>query len=149
MRKQFYFVAALALFTVFAFSSCQKSDVINNVQSLEGTWAVTGITSDRAYDFNGDGYTETDIYGSYNTCQRDIQVVFNSGGYGQMRQGCSANWQNISWQLTNNNHNLDIILPNDDINLQIQQFDNYTIRGVDPVYINGVTYNITYTFQKR
>ncbi|HET7898050.1 MAG TPA: hypothetical protein VFL47_10280, partial [Flavisolibacter sp.] len=64
MRKQFYLWAA-SLVLVFLVSSCQKSDVITSPQSLEGTWIVTGISADRAYDFNGDGRTETDIYGSY------------------------------------------------------------------------------------
>lgn len=148
MRQQLYFLGfALLLITIF--SSCQKTDVITNEQDLEGTWAITGITSDRAYDFNGDGYTETDIYGSYNSCQRDIVVVFQTGGYGQMRQGCNAYWQNISWRLSNNNHQLDIGLPNDELNLQVSQFDNYTIRGTDQVTINGNIFNITYTFQRR
>lgn len=110
---------------------------------------VTGITSDRAYDFNGDGRTETDVYGSYTLCQRDIAVTFESGGYGQMRQGCNASWQNITWRLSNNNRQLDIVLPNDDINLAVSQFDKYTIRGVDQVYVNGTTFNITYTFQRQ
>jgi hypothetical protein len=148
MQRSFY--AILFLLSAFAFTSCQKSgDVVATQQDIEGTWVVTGITSDRAYDFNGDGYTETDIYGSYNSCGRDIVAVFQSGGYGQMRQGCNANWQNINWQLTNNNRNLDIALPNDDLNLALQQFDNYTIRGVDQVQINGNYFNVTYTFQRR
>jgi hypothetical protein len=148
MRKNLYFTIASFLLVVL-FSSCQKSDVITSPQSLDGTWIVTGITSDRAYDFNGDGRSETDIYGSYNSCQRDIAVTFDQNGYGQMRQGCNAYWQNITWQLSNNNRQLDILLPNDQINLAITAFDNYTIRGTDPVTIGGNNYNITYTFQRR
>ena len=147
MQRSFY--ALLLLASVFVFSSCQKTSVLANEQSIEGTWVVTGIASDRAYDFNGDGYPETDIYGSYTSCQRDVVAVFSSGGYGQMRQGCNATWQNINWQLTNGNRTLNIELPTDDLNLSLQQFDNYTIRGVDQVLINGNYYNITYTFQRR
>lgn len=148
MRKQLYFGMA-ALLTVLLFTSCQKTDVITSPQSLDGTWIVTGISSDRAYDFNGDGRSETDIYGSYNACQRDIAVTFDQSGYGQMRQGCNASWQNITWQLANNNRQLDIFLPNDQLNLAISQFDNYTIRGTDQVSFNGNSFNITYTFQRR
>ena len=147
MRRALYL--SLIAASAFAFSSCQKSDVIQNQQSLEGTWTVSGITSDRAYDFNGDGRTETDIYGSYTSCGRDIVVVFQSGGYGQMRQGCNAPWQNANWQLLNNNSTLNIVLPDDQLNLQIQQFDDYTLRGTDQVNINGNYFNITYTFQRR
>ena len=148
MRRQFY-LWTLSLLAIITISSCQKSDVITDEQSLEGTWIVTGINADRAYDFNGDGYTETDIYGSYNSCQRDIAVTFDRNGSGEMRQGCNAYWQNITWRLSNNNRQLDIILPDDQLNLAISQFDNATIRGTDQVSVNGNTFNITYTFQRR
>ena len=147
MKRNFY--ALFAFLSVFIFSSCRKSNDVATQQSIEGTWAITGIASDRAYDFNGDGYTETDIYRSYPACGRDIAVGFTAGGYGQIRQGCNAPWQNITWRFTNNNRNLTIVLPDDDLNLALQQFDNYTIRGVDEVQINGRYFNITYTFQRR
>ena len=145
MRRIFYFV--LLAFSSFAFASCQKTDTVNDERNVEGTWSITGIRSDRSYDFNGDGYTETDIYNTYSSCGKDIVVVFQSGGYGQMRQGCNAGWQNTSWQL--NNNTLRINLPDDELNLQLQQFDDYTIRGTDQVQINGNYFNITYTLQRR
>jgi hypothetical protein len=148
MRRSFY--AVLILSSAFIFSSCQKNnDIIADERAIEGTWAITGITSDRAYDFNGDSRTETDIYGSYTSCGRDIVVTFQSNGYGQMRQGCNARWQNANWQLVNCNRTLNIILPDDDIILDLQQFDEYTIRGTDQVQVNGNTFNITYTLQRR
>lgn len=147
MKKIFY--ATLFVLSAFAFTSCRKSTDVASQLNIEGTWAVTGITSDRAFDFNGDGYTETDIYRSYSACGRDIVAVFSSGGYGQMRQGCNASWQSINWQLTNGARNLNITLPDDNLNLSLQQLDNYTIRGVDQVQINGNYFNITYTFQRR
>lgn len=147
MQRNFY--TLLFAFTALAFTACQKnSDVISNPQNIEGTWAITGISSDRAYDFNGDGHAETNIYGTYSSCGRDIVAVFQNGGYGQMRQGCTAPWQNISWSLSNS-RTLSIYLPNDELNLLLQQFDNYTIRGVDQVTVDGSYFNITYTFQRR
>jgi hypothetical protein len=146
MRPSFYLLALA--FSVFALASCQKNDVIADERSIEGTWSITGISSDRSYDFDGDGRTETDIYGTYSACGRDIVVVFDANGYGQIRQGCNASWQNISWQLSNNN-TLNISLPNDELNLNLQQFNDYTIRGTDQVTINGNYFNITYTFQRR
>jgi len=145
MRSIFY--SLLLAISAISFSSCQKTDIINDERTIEGTWSITGIRSDRSYDFNGDGYAETDIYGSYTSCGRDIVVVFQNNGYGQMRQGCNASWQNISWQLYNNA--LTITLPDDQLNLQLQQLDDYTLRGTDQVQINGNYFNITYTFQRR
>src|SRR5215207_6662576 len=145
MRRIFYLF--LLAFSAFAFSSCQKNGTVNDERNIEGTWSITGIRSDRSYDFNGDGYTETDIYNTYSSCGKDIVVVFQSGGYGQMRQGCNPNWQNTNWSLYNNT--LTITLPDDELNLQLQQLDDYTIRGTDQVNINGNYFNITYTFQRR
>ena len=145
-RPIYFLLFALA---IVGFTSCQKNDIIADDRNIEGTWSVTGITSDRAYDFNGDGRTETDIYSSYSSCGRDIVVVFEQNGYGQMRQGCNSGWQNMTWRLTNNNQSLSITLPDDQLNLSLQQFDEYTIRGTDQVNINGNYFNVTYTFQRR
>lgn len=145
MRCSFYLLT-LSL-SVLTLISCQKNDIITDERNIEGTWSITGISSDRSYDFDGDGRTETDIYGTYSSCGRDIVVVFDANGYGQIRQGCNATWQNISWQLSNNT--LNINLPGDRLNLDLQQFNDYTIRGTDQVNVNGSNFNITYTFQRR
>lgn len=148
MHPSFYLI--LLLSSAIIFSSCQKNnDIIADERAIEGAWSITGIQADRSYDFNGDGRTETDIYGSYNSCGRDIVVQFEPDGYGRMRQGCNALWQNINWRLANNNQMLIITLPDDQLNLSLQQFDEYTIRGTDQVTINGNYFNITYTFQRR
>jgi hypothetical protein len=75
-------------------------------------------------------------------------IVFEANGYGQMRQGCNAPWQNITWRLSSN-QTLNITLPDDQLNLALQQFDDYTIRGTDQVNMNGNYFNITYTLQRR
>ena len=143
-----FFLLILAL-SIIGLTSCQKTDILADERNLEGTWAITGIVSDRAYDFNGDGRSETDIYNTYGSCGRDIVILFEQNGYGEMRQGCNAPWQNISWRLANNDQTLNITLPDDQLNLSLQQFDEYTIRGVDQVNVNGNNFNITYTLQRR
>ncbi|HVF82361.1 MAG TPA: hypothetical protein VM884_10520 [Flavisolibacter sp.] len=151
MPKQFYSLVLCLSTVLIVFSSCQKNsnDIISNQQNLEGTWSITGISSDRSYDFNGDGRSETNIYGTYSYCQQDIVLVFTANGGGQIRQGCNASWQNINWRFTNNSRSLVISLPGDELNLSLSQFDDYTIRGTDPVYLDGNNFNVTYTFQRR
>lgn len=146
MKTKLSWIAVLGA-GMLAFTGCKKDSSITNQQDLVGSWYVTGITSDRAADFNGDGYTETDIYGSYNSCQRDIVLRFDQGGTGVSRQGCNAPSQTFYWTL-NGNSQLNIDLPGDDLNLNITQFSSNTLRGVDQVYLNGSTYNITYTLQR-
>ena len=149
MLKKISTLPLLLLVTFFVLSSCTKSDVISNQNDIEGTWAVTGIRSNEANDWNGDGYAETDIYATYSSCQRDIVLVFDYNGSGQSRQGCNANWQNMNWQLLNSNRTLYIGIPDGDINLNNLRVSSNTIQGEDNVYSNGRNYIVTCTLQRR
>jgi hypothetical protein len=144
-------ISTLVLLSVglLAFSSCSKKDVINNSEDIVGSWAVVAITSSEANDWDGDGRYETDIFGTYDFCQRDIQLVFDENGYGQSKQGCNGYWQQIYWQLGSNGRTLTIDMPGDDLNLNITQFAPSTIRGDDHVYVDGKNYTITYTLARR
>lgn len=149
MIKKFVTPLFLAITILFIFSGCTKSDVISNDYDVVGRWAVTGIRSNIANDWDGNGYSETDIYGTYSSCQRDIVLVFDDYGTGQGRQGCNSYWQNLNWQLTNNNHNLRIDLIEDVIELSNLRVSSNTIQGDDNVYSNGKYYTVTYTLQRR
>ncbi len=144
LKTTFFAVLFVSLIT-----GCSKSDTITNETSLEGSWAVTAISSNNAYDWDGDGDTETDIFGTYSTCRRDIVLNFEQNGYGQTRQGCNAPWENMNWQLTNGNSRLNISFASGDINLDITQFNDNTIRGNDEVTVNGQTVIIGYTLSRR
>jgi hypothetical protein len=149
MLKKFFIPFLIMIAMIVVFSSCTKSDVISNEYDVVGTWAVTGIRSNIANDWDGDGYSETDIYGSYSYCQRDIVLVFDDYGTGQGRQGCNSYWQNLNWQLTNNNRTLYIDLLDDAIELSNLRVSSNTIQGDDNVYSNGRSYTVTYTLQRR
>lgn len=144
------FTTTLGLLTlILIVTGCSKNDVVTNTDDIIGTWVVTGISSNMPYDWNGDGYTETDIYNSYSYCQRDIVLVFDYNGSGQSRQGCTSPWQSMYWQFSNGNRSLTISLPGDDLNLDITQFSSGTLRGQDQVYVDGSNFIITYTLSKR
>ncbi|MGN6402580.1 MAG: DUF5004 domain-containing protein [Flavisolibacter sp.] len=147
MRSKTILLSILFIGSLIALSSCTKETTVNNTNDLTGSWDVVGISSNVANDWDGDGYTETDIYNTYNYCQQDIELTFDRNGYGQSRQGCNAPWEMMNWQLSNNR--LDIYIPSGDINLYITQFDGSTLRGYDQVQSNGRTYNITYTLNRR
>ncbi len=147
MKKLLTLLGISAL--LFGFSSCTKSDVMADDADIAGTWAITGIRSDRAFDWDGDGRTETDIYNTYSYCQRDIILTLDYNGGGQARQGCTAPWEPLYWQLSNNNRMLNISLSGDDLNLDIDQISSGQIRGSDQVYVNGNSFIITYTLSRR
>jgi hypothetical protein len=149
MLKKIFTPLFLLFPVVTILSSCSKRDVISNEYDVVGTWAVTGIRSNVANDWDGNGSSETDIYGTYSSCQRDIVLTFDEYGTGQARQGCNAYWQNINWQVTNNNHNLHIDLMDDAIDLSNLRVTSNTIQGDDNVYSNGRNYTVTYTLQRR
>lgn len=138
---------ALILSSILILSSCSKSDVVIDPNEIVGTWEIYDIRSDYPFDWDGDGWEETDIFGNYSFCQQDIVLVFDYDGYGQSRQGCNAPWQSMYWQLGNGR--LLISLPGDDLDLNIVQYSAGTIRGQDMVYINGQNFVITYTLVRR
>jgi hypothetical protein len=149
MLRKISTFSMLLIAAIIALSSCTKRDVISNENDITGTWAVTGIRSNIANDWDGDGYSETNIYNTYSSCQRDIVLVFDYNGSGQSRQGCNAYWQNLNWQLLNNNRTLYIGIPDGDINLNNLRVSANTIQGEDNVYSNGRNYIVTYTLQRR
>jgi hypothetical protein len=132
---------------LFTLASCTREGVIDETADVTGTWAVTGIRSNIAYDWDGDGYTEYDILSTYDYCERDIVLSLEYGGYGQIRQGCFAPWENIYWDLTGNNLRID--MPGDNLNLYILSLSNYSFRGEDQVYVDGRNFTITYTFSRQ
>jgi hypothetical protein len=148
IKKIFTYTLGLFVLATIA-ASCSKENIVADENDIVGTWTVTAIRSDMAYDWDGDGYTETDIYGTYSYCQRDIQLAFDNYGSGQSRQGCNAYWQNMNWSLTNNNRTLRISLPGDDLNLELVQFNQNIIKGQDLVYVNGRNFTVTYTLQRN
>ena len=149
MLKKIFTLSLAVLTTVIFFSSCTKSDVIANENDVTGTWAVTAIRSNMANDWDGDGRSETDVFGTYSNCQRDIVLIFDQYGTGQGRQGCDSYWQNLNWQIINGNRTLRIDLLDDVIQLDNLRVSYNTIKGEDQVYSNGRNYTITYTLQRR
>lgn len=149
MTRKIFTLSLSLIATIIFFSSCTKGDVIADQTDVAGTWAVVGIRSDVANDWDGDGYQETDIYSTYSYCQRDIVLVFDDYGTGQARQGCNSYWQNLNWQLLNGNRTLHIDLLGDVIDLNNLRVNSNSIQGEDRVYDNGRYYNVTYTLQRR
>ena len=139
--------SAALLVSVLLFSSCTRQDILTEEDNLLGTWAITGITSDQAYDWDGDGRRETDIYRTYTVCERDIVLIFDRNGYGEIREGCDQNFVDMEWDYSGSR--LDLYIPSGNMNLDLIQSDSRTIRGVDRVQVNGNTFMVTYTLTRR
>ncbi len=144
---KFTILPALALVLVLA--GCTRDGEIIEDRDITGEWMVTGISSDRLYDWDGDGYRETDIFGTYSSCQRDIRLYFEDYGSGQSKQGCYASWQSMYWSFTNGGNTLNIDLPGDELNLDIIQHTQNSLRGQDRIYVDGTYMTVTYTLRRR
>ena len=151
IRKTFYTLPVLFLMLVLV-AGCSKNDADADVntgqEDVTGSWSVTGIQSDRAYDWDGNGSTETDIFGTYSVCNRNIVYVFETGGTGRVSEGCTAPFVNISWQLSGRRLTVQGV-PSGDINLDLIPSNAGTLKGTDDINVNGTSYRVTYTFTKR
>ena len=65
-----------------------------------GTWKVTALSSNAAYDWDGNGVPETDIYTGWSACQKDNLYIFVGDKTGTYKINCSTT-QGGSWQIFN------------------------------------------------
>ena len=69
-----------------------------SVAQLIGKWKITGISSDKANDWDGNGTSETDIYNTWSACQKDNLYQFNTNFSGTYKLNCSDT-KTGTWQL--------------------------------------------------
>jgi len=100
--------------TVFFISSCNdhlKIEKNNDPQGYAdsqfvGSWKITALSSDVAYDWNNDGNPERDIYSTWSSCERDNLYTFTGdtamGAYkkGTFKINCSVT-KTGEWQIVN------------------------------------------------
>lgn len=63
-----------------------------------GTWKVTAVNADVAWDYNGDGSTETNIYSTWTACVKDNLYTFVGDKTGTFKFDCN-NSKEGSWQI--------------------------------------------------
>ena len=102
---KFYSSFFAGLLVITLFSSCYKVEVEKNdlpqgysVAQLIGVWKITGISSDKAYDWDGNGTTEKDIYSVWSSCEKDNLYQFNSNYSGTYKLSCSDT-KSGTWRL--------------------------------------------------
>ncbi len=73
-----------------------------SVAQIIGTWKITGISSDKAYDWGGNGVAGTNIYSTWTNCQRDNLYKFSADYTGSYKRNCSE-LKEGTWLLSDNN----------------------------------------------
>lgn len=94
---------ALLLFLI----SCSKSEntpapdnespIVS--QKLIGTWTMTAQTSSVAWDWDGNGTSETDMYANYDACLKQKGLIISTDKTGFVKQSCSLS-NSMEWLVT-------------------------------------------------
>jgi Lipocalin-like domain len=91
------------LLCLLFFNSCDKVEVEANsipqgfsLAQIVGTWKVTAASSDKEYDWDGNGTKEKDVYHTWSECKKDNLYQFNSDKTGTYKLDCTTtktgNW---------------------------------------------------------
>ena len=156
----------LYLFTsAFFISSCndhlkiEKNDDPQGYADSQfvGSWKVTALSCDVAFDWNNDGTTERDIYSTWTACERDNLYTFTGdtvmGAYkkGTFKINCSvtkpAEWQIIVDTASNSLvYSLSGLGPESEkvINMTSVQFQSVLL-----LTLNGLPATITKTWSRQ
>jgi hypothetical protein len=145
----------LLICTVFSlsFSSCKKDEVKKSRSELIiGNWLLSSDLYNPAYDADGNGTTETEIFPLYSACAKDDFLTFNTGGTGAFDQGplmCQGGSPEqrtpFTWSLYNNDHSLVL----GGTSYAVLELSETTLKIADTFFENNVTYTNTYTFTKK
>lgn len=97
----------IGIIALLSICSCSKNggteqpDMTNQHTALvTGTWEIVAKTGSIAYDWNGDGTPETDIYSSMTGCQKGFNIYFAPGMDGVVHQDCATLQKQITWNLS-------------------------------------------------
>lgn len=149
MRKV---ILPLLVLSALNFSCSKKDDSSGktNAELIIGNWKLTGLTFSPAYDFDGDGSTETNAYAKMGSCEKDNVISFLAGGVWKNDEGptkCSvADPQTLTgvWTLSSDDVTINI---DGDIGL-ITFLNNSTLQISLVFSESGVTYTETFNFQR-
>src|SRR5688572_33099286 len=84
-------------FSIFFISACRdhlKIEKNNDPQGFAdsqfvGTWKITAIDANVAWDYDGNGTTETNIFATKSACEQDNRYTFVGDKTGTFKLSCS------------------------------------------------------------
>jgi hypothetical protein len=151
LLKSALFVLVCSVFS-FSFSSCKKDEVKKSRSELIiGNWLLSSDAYNPAYDADGNGTKETEIFPLYSACSKDDFITFNTGGTGAFDQGplmCQGSPNQttaFTWSLYNNDHSL--VLGGE--SYALLELSETTMKIAYTFFEDNVTYTNTYTFTKK
>jgi len=148
--------------TAFFISSCNdhlKIEKNNDPQGyadsqLVGSWKITALSCDVAYDWNNDGTSERDIYSTWSPCERDNLFTFTAdtamGGYkkGTFKINCSVT-KTGEWQIANTKDLVYIPVGLGAESEKIIDMSSVQFRSILLLTLNGQPATITKTWTRQ
>ena len=153
----------LYLFTsVFFLTSCndhlkiEKNDDPQGYADSQfvGSWKITALSCDVAYDWNNDGTTERDIYSIWTACERDNLFTFTGdtvmAGYkkGTFKINCSVT-KTGEWQIVNTKSLVYIPLGLGPESERIIDMTSVQFKSILLLTLNGQAATITKTWTRQ
>lgn len=148
----------LYFFTGFILSSCSREhlriDANDDPQGyadsqIVGNWKITSVSSDVAWDWDGNGTAEQNIYNTWTACQKDNLYNFIGDFTGTFKLNCSVT-EPISWKIINTKH-LQYISPS--IGIESEKFISMTSvefkTTKDYALSNGQPATVTKTWSRQ
>ncbi|MDX5346857.1 MAG: lipocalin family protein, partial [Hymenobacteraceae bacterium] len=118
-----------------------------------GSWKITAETINPAYDYDGDGTTETDLHALKDPCNQDDIIVFKADNTFSIEEGatkCDPTDDQIilsgTWAFVNNENAISLTTPFGTAETPITDLTESTLKIVDTFDENGVTYTTTTTY---
>lgn len=125
--------------------SVVNEDPDNLKEQLQGRWRLYAQTSNPENDWNGDGMAETNMFGTYNDCQKTAGFTFKPEGTGVIQDSC-ADSVNIRWEIMNSSNDFRYsrlstgLAPHTIVNKIIQLNQRYFIFSGSMQAPNGKTF---------
>ena len=155
------FILYLFVFTFFitACTDHLKIEKNNDPQGYAdsqfvGSWKITAVSSDVAYDWNNDGSTERDIYSTWTPCERDNLFTFTgdtaTAGYkkGTFKINCSVT-KTGEWQIVNTKDLLYIPLGLGPESERIIDMTSVQFKSTLALTLNGLPATVTKTWARQ
>jgi hypothetical protein len=100
--NKFFLISLVFLTACVGHLNIEKSDAPQGYadSQLVGTWKITGYTSNKPYDWNGDGSTETNIYNTWTSCEKDNLYQSIADKSGNFKINCSTSTPG-TWLIVN------------------------------------------------
>lgn len=157
MKRSLYRFISLAYCIVIFLGGCKRVTVEanNNPQGyadsqVVGSWKITSIKSDKAYDWDGNGVAETDVLGTFTQCSKDMLFTFEPDKTGVFKLNCSIT-KNGTWQIINTQHLLWQAEGGSAQQEQLAQMTSDTFNTIRKVQfvLNGPIYSVTTTWKRQ